>query len=82
MDVFDNYARYSTLHASARKDRTLQTLRDTDTRGYRKPGDQTHSGGTLYPVGYSLDRDHSSGFGRTVDWAKGLPASYCVSVNA
>jgi len=66
MDVFDNYARYSTLHASARKDRTLQTLRDTDTRGYRKPGDQTHSGGTLYPAGYFLDWDQSPGGPSTV----------------
>jgi len=38
-----------------------QTHRDSETQGYRKAGDQTHSGRTQYPAGYSLDRDQSSG---------------------
>jgi len=38
-----------------------QTRGASDTQGYRKAGDQTHSGRTLYPAGYSLNRDHSAG---------------------
>jgi len=38
-----------------------QTRMDLDKQGYRKTGDQTHSGRTLYPAGYTLERDHSPG---------------------
>jgi len=44
-----------------KEDWIWQTRRDTDTQGYRNAGDQIHSERTLYPAGYSLDRDQLPG---------------------